>query len=95
MYPTRNGKPPNENYTGIEQNTIKRLVINNRRSISESPEVKLTELDFESGHDFTILVRERTRGSKLQGPFQKRKEFSLNNPILRSHFCRPERQHPR
>ena len=54
-----------------------KLVINNRQSIPESPEVKLTESDFESGQDSTILVRERTRGSKLQGAYQKRKRFLL------------------
>ena len=46
-------------------------MINNRQSVSEPQEVKLT--DFESAQDSTILVRERTRGSKLQGAFQKRK----------------------
>ena len=62
-----------EKYTGAEPNTMKMLVINNRHPISESQEVKMTESDFESGQESTILVRERTRGSKLQGAFQKRK----------------------
>ena len=56
---------------------MKRLVINNRQSISEPQEVKLTESDIESGQDSTILVRGRIRGSKLQGAFQKRKGILL------------------
>ena len=68
---------PYEQYTRVEPITIKELVINSRQSISETPEVKLTESDFESCKDSNILVRERTRGSKLQGAFQKRNEVFL------------------
>ena len=31
------------------------------------------ETDFESGQDSSILIRKRTRGSKLKSAFQKRK----------------------
>ena len=33
---------------------------------SDTSDIKLTETDFESGQDSAILVRERTRGSKLE-----------------------------
>ena len=69
MYSTKSGKSPFEKNTGTEPNTVKKVVINNRQSISESSEVGLTESDFEPGQDSTILVRERSRGSELQGTF--------------------------
>ena len=72
MYPSKAGKLPYEQYTRVEPNTIKELVINSRQSIAETPEVKLTESDFESCKDSNILVRERTRGSNFQGAFHKR-----------------------
>ena len=56
-----------------EPNTIKRLVINRDQCISDTSEFKLTETDFESGQDSAILVRERTRGSRLEGAFKKTK----------------------
>ena len=87
-------KSPYEKYTGTEPNTIKRLLNNNRQSISDSPEVKLTESDFESGQYSPILVRERTRGSKLQGAFQKRKNILLEQSDHTITFFRPEKKHP-
>ena len=77
MNPSRTGKSPFEKYTGVEPNTIKKLVINRDKFISENPEFPLTETDFESGQDSTILVRERARGSKLEGSFKKRKGVLL------------------
>ena len=73
MNPSAKRRSPYECYTGQEPNTIKRLVINKRQFISETPEVELTGEDFESGQDSSIMVRERTRGSKLEGAFKKRK----------------------
>ena len=90
---SKTGISPQEKYTGAEPQTIKKLVINKRQSISESTEVKLTESDFKSGQDSSILVRERTRGSKLQGAFRSGKESCWNNWIKRSHSCRSENQH--
>ena len=49
---------------------------NPQRSILEHPEFNLIEEDFESGQDSTILVHERTKGSKLEG-HAKRKEEAL------------------
>ena len=56
-----------------EPNTIKRLVINRDQCISDTSEIKLTETDFESGQESAILVRERTRRSRLEGAFKKKK----------------------
>ena len=77
MNPSANKKPPFERYTGPEANTIKRLVTNHPRSNSEHPEFSLTEKDFESGQDSTILVRKRTKGSKLVGAYRKGKGILL------------------
>ena len=40
-------------------------------------EFSLTEDDFESEHDSTLLIRERARGSNLEGSYQKMKEILL------------------
>ena len=37
MNPSEAGKPPFENYTGVEPNTIKQLVINCEKFISDTP----------------------------------------------------------
>ena len=47
--------------------------MNRDKFISEPADFKLTETDFESKQDSTVLVRERTRGSKLEGADKKRK----------------------
>ena len=77
MNPSANKKSLFKRYTGQEPNTIKSLVTNHPRSISEHPEFSLTEEDFESGQDSTILVRERTKGSKLEGAYKKRRGVLL------------------
>ena len=77
MYPAKNGKSPFEKSTGKEPNTIKRLVINRDQFISEPAHFKLTETDFDSGQDSTILVRERTRRRILEGASKKRKGILL------------------
>ena len=56
-----------------EPNTIKILIINKGLSILENQDVKLTEMDFESGQDSAILVRERVRGSTLECAYKKKK----------------------
>ena len=78
MYPTKNAKYPYERYTGKEPNTVKRLVKNQGNTISGSQDFKLKETDFESGQDSTILVRERVRGSQLEGAYKKRKGTLLS-----------------
>ena len=56
---------------------MKRLVINRDQFISKPTDFKLTETDFELVQDSTILVREPTRGSKLEGAYKKRKRILL------------------
>ena len=53
---------------------MKRIKTNPTPFISKTPEFKLTDDVFESGRDSTILVRKRTRGSKLVGAYKKRKK---------------------
>ena len=77
MNPSAKNKSPYEQNTGRELNTIKRIITNKPKCISEKPEFPLTDDDFESRQDSTILVRERSRGSKLEGNYQKRKGVLL------------------
>ena len=60
-----------------EGKTRSRILTNNPKFISETPELSLTEDDFESGQDSTILARERSRGSKLEGSYRKKKGVLL------------------
>ena len=73
MYFSATGNSAYEKFTEQEPNTIKKLVTESFRCISDSPTVELTDMDFESGQDSAILVRERTRGTKLEGAFKKRR----------------------
>ena len=77
MYPSAKGKLAHEKYTGKEPNTIKKLVVNSFRSISFPPTVHLSDTDFESDQHSIILVRERTRGTKLERANKKRKGVLL------------------
>ena len=79
MYPSKNGKSPYEKRTGKEPNTMKKLVINRGQFISEPADFKLTETHFEFGQDSTVLVRELTRGSKLEGAYQKKTDEMKTN----------------
>ena len=76
-YLSVNGKSAYEKQTGRESNIIKKLIITNPWYISEPQSILLTEKDVESGQDSTILVRERTRDTKLEGAFKKRKDVLL------------------
>ena len=79
MNPSATKKSPYERYTGQEPNTIKRIKPNTNQFFSEKPEFELTVDDFESGQDSTIMIRERARGSKLEGAFKKRKGTLLEH----------------
>ena len=81
MNPSAKRRSPHECFSGQESNTIKRLVTNKRQFISEAPEVELTGEDFESGQNSSIMVRERTRGSKLEGAFKTRKGTLIEHSI--------------
>ena len=77
MNPSAKNNSRYDLYTGQQPNIFKRILTNKPKSISETPEFKLTGDDFELGQDSTILVKERTRGSKLEGIYQKKKGLLL------------------
>ena len=79
MNPSATKKSPYEQNTGQEPNKIKRIITNTNQFFSEKPEIELTADDFESGQDSTMMVRERARGSNLEGAFKKRKGTLLEH----------------
>ena len=67
------GKSPFEKLYGREPNTVKSNIINKIKNVSENdPKVEFTQSDFEEEVDSTILVRERTKGSKLEGQYKRK-----------------------
>ena len=73
MNPSATKRSPYERYTGKEPNTMERIITKTDRTISDNPAFPLDEGEFVSGQDSTILVRERSRDTKLEGAYQKRK----------------------
>ena len=71
MNPSAAKKSPFERHTGQEPNTIKRILTNHKQVISDNQEVNINNDDFKSGQDSAILVRERARGTKLEGLCKK------------------------
>ena len=41
------------------------------------PVIQLSDTDFESGQDSTIMIRERMGGTKLEGAYKKKKAVLL------------------
>ena len=69
----RDGKSPFEKLYGQEPNTVKSNIINKIKNVSENdPKVEFTQSDFEEEVDSTILVRERTKCSKLEGQYRRK-----------------------
>ena len=69
------GKSPFEKLYGREPNTVKSNIINKIKNVSENDlKVEFTQSDFEEEVDSTILVRERTKGSKLEGQYKEKPE---------------------
>ena len=67
------GKSPFENLYGRKPNTVKSIIVDKIKGVSEvGPGLKFTTSDFEEETDSAIMVRERTRGSKLEGQFRKK-----------------------
>ena len=60
-------------------------------SISDPLTVHLSDTDVESVQDSTILVRERTRGTKLEGAYKKRKGALLEQSHHTITFLHPGR----
>ena len=58
---------------GKEANTVKANLVSKLLDISEQdPNIEFEQSDFQEDLDSTVLVRERARGSKLQGTFEKK-----------------------
>ena len=73
-----NKKAPFERHFGRSPNTITSLLTNpETRVLASDPKIQLTTDDIESGHDSTILARERTRGTKLGAALAKQHERIL------------------
>ena len=71
-------KSPFENLYGRKPNTVKSNIVDKIEGISEvDPGLKFSTSDFEEEVDSVIMVRERTRGSKLESQFRKRAGKSL------------------
>ena len=79
MYPSAKRASPFERHFNRRPNTITELLTKQNDSFlaPNDPSIQLSPSDFSSS-DSTLLVRERTRGSKLESVFQKRRGKILN-----------------
>ena len=67
------GKSPFEKLYGRQTNTVKSNVVERIKNVSETePKVAFSPSDFEEEIDSTILVRKRTKGSKLEGQYKRK-----------------------
>ena len=67
------GKSSFEKLYGRQPNTVKSNVVERIKNVSETePKVTFSPSDFEEEIDSTILVRERTKGSKLEGQYKRK-----------------------
>ena len=67
------GKSPFENLYGRKSNTVKSNIVDKIKSVPKVDRgLQFTTSSFEEEIDSAIMVRERTRGSKLEGQFRKK-----------------------
>ena len=67
------GKSPFEKLYGRKLNTVKSNIVDKIKGVSEvDPGLKFTTSDFEEEVDSAKMMRERTRGSKLEGQLRTR-----------------------
>ena len=84
----KDGKSPFEKQLGREPNTVKSNAVSKFLDISEQDNsLEFSPTDFQDDIDSTVLVRERSRGSKLEGAFERKtgrvlKETELTISIL-------------
>ena len=78
MNPSATKKSPSERHTGQEPNAIKRIITNHKQIIPDNQEVNINN-DSESGQDSAIMVKERTRETKIEGLYKKWKGVLLEN----------------
>ena len=68
----KDGTSPFERQIGRQPNTVKSNLVSKLLAISEQdPNLEYEQSDFQDDLGATMLVRERARGSKLQGTFDK------------------------
>ena len=69
----KDGSSPFEKQWGREPNTVKSNLVSKLLDLSEQdPDLPFDNSDFQDEVDSTVLVRERARGTKLQGAFDKK-----------------------
>ena len=69
----KDGKSPFEKHMGKEPNTVKANLVGMFRNIlAQDSQVEFQPSDFHGDTDSTILVRERTKGSKLEPTFARK-----------------------
>ena len=69
----KDGSSPFEKHMGRKPNTVKSNLVRGLLVISEQdPNLDFSPSDFQDDLDSSILVRERARGSKLEGTFKKK-----------------------
>ena len=75
------GKLPFEILYGRKPNTVKSNIVDKNKVISEiDTGLKFTTSDFDEEQDSTIMVTERTRGSKLEGQFERNQGKQSRRP---------------
>ena len=74
MNPSPNKKSAYERHFGKPPNTITSMLSKTKRNVlASTSNLQLPYEDIESGQDSTILVRERTRGTKLEAAYAKKR----------------------
>ena len=69
----KDGKSPFEKQLGREPNTVKSNAVSKLLDVSEQDNsLEFSATDFQDDLDSTVLVRERSRGSKLEGEFERK-----------------------
>ena len=71
------GKSAFEKHVGRKPKTLKSTMIR-KRILDKDPLIEIEPADFSEEADSTILVRERVRGTKLEGAFKKVKGNIVN-----------------
>ena len=75
----KDGRSPIEKHMGKEPNTVKSNLVGKFMDTSErDPKLDFQPSDFQDETDSTILVRERSKGSKLESKFAKKTGTVVN-----------------
>ena len=71
-------KSPFERHYGRSPNTVKEILTKLSPVSADDPNLAFSDEDFQRDQDSAILVRERSRGSKLDGLFTKRRGYLVD-----------------